>query len=350
VHIAAAHCRRHVDHIKEILMRCPSASALRCIVAALSMLAFGASAQGTGNGQSAFPSKPVRMVVPLAPGGGSDIVGRIVAQALAEKWGQTVVVDNRPGAGGTIGNTIVARSSTDGYTMLVSSSTMAISPSLIRNQPSDIIRDFQPVTLLASQPSIVAVHPRVPANSLRELADLMKAQPGKFAFGSAGNGTASHLANEQFSVAAGVKTLHVPYKSAGLAATALLSGEIQFMVTNMATALPLVKSGRLRGLAVTGTKRVPSVPEMPTAAEAGLQGYEYTTWYAMLLPAGTSKALLTQVHADVVGVIQQPQVRERLAAQGLDVHGTSPQEFAAYLRAEVAKWGGVIQIAGLAAN
>ena len=312
----------------------------------------GVQAQGINGGTQtgAYPVKPVRMVVPLAPGGGSDIVGRIVAQALTEKWGQTVVVDNRPGAGGTLGNAIVARSAADGYTLLVSSSTMAISPSLIKNQPSDIIRDFQPVTLLASQPSIIAVHPGVAASTLKELIGLMKAQPGRLAFGSAGMGTASHLANEQFAVAAGVKALHVPYKSAGLAATALLSGEIQFMVTNMATALPQVKSGRLRGLAVSGGQRVASLPELPTAAEAGLAGYEYTTWYAMLLPAATPAAIVARLHGDVVGVMRQSQVRAQFAAQGLDVHGTSSAEFAVYLKAEVAKWSGVVQVAGLSIN
>jgi len=311
----------------------------------------GAAAPGVlaQNGK-AYPSKPVRMVVPLAPGGGSDIVGRIAAQALSEQWSQTVVVDNRPGAGGSIGNTIVARSPADGYTILVSSSTMAISPSLIKNQPSDIIKDFQPVTLLASQPSIIALHPKVPANSLKELLALMKAQPGKYAFGSAGNGTASHLANEQFAVVAGVKTLHVPYKSAGLAMTALLSGELQFMVTNMATALPQVKAGRLKGLAVTGSQRETSVPDIPTAAEAGLAGYEYTTWYAMLLPAGTPRAIVAKINADTVNAIRQPQVRQRFAAQGLNVHGNTPQEFGAYLRAEVEKWGGVVRLAGLTVN
>lgn len=334
-------------------MRClPQSASCRTIVvfAALVMgFSSGARAQDINGGPqaAAYPVKPVRMVVPLAPGGGSDIVGRIVAQALTEKWGQTVVVDNRPGAGGTLGNAIVARSAADGYTLLVSSSTMAISPSLIKNQPSDIIRDFRPVTLLASQPSIIAVHPGVAANTLRELMELMKAQSGRLAFGSAGIGTASHLANEQFAVAAGVKALHVPYKSAGLAATALLAGEIQFMVTNMATALPQLRSGRLKGLAVTGGQRVASMPELPTAAEAGLAGYEYATWYAMLLPAGTAAAVLARVHGDVVGVIRQPQVRAQFAAQGLDVHGTSSAEFAAYLKAEVAKWSGVVQVAGL---
>jgi tripartite-type tricarboxylate transporter receptor subunit TctC len=305
-------------------------------------------AEGTANAARAeYPVKPVRMIVPLAPGGGSDIVARIVALALADRWGQAVVVDNRPGAGGNIGNILVAKSAPDGYTMLVSSSTMAISPALYRDQPVDIVRDFQPVTLLASQPSIITAHPAVPAKTLKELIALMRAQPGKFTFGSAGAGTASHLANEQFLVAAGAKALHVPYKSAGLAATALLGGEIQFMVTNMATALPQVKSGRLKAYAVTGTQRVPSAPELPTAAEAGLPGYEYTTWYGMLLPAGVSAPLLARVHADVAAILREPQTQERFATQGLDVHSTTAAEFARYLRSELAKWSGVVQVAGL---
>ncbi len=311
---------------------------------------FFSAAQGHAADGAAYPSKAVRMVVPLAPGGGSDIVGRILAQALTDKWGHPVVVDNRPGAGGNIGNAIVAKSAADGYTMLVSSSTMAISPALYRNPGADIQRDFQPVTLLASQPSIIAVHPAVPAKSLKELIALMKAQPGKLTFGSAGAGTASHLANEQLALAAGVKVLHVPYKSAGLATTALLGGEIQFMVTNMATALPQVKAARLRGLAVTGVQRVPTAPDLPTAREAGLADYDYTTWYGMLLPVRVPDTLLTKIHADTVGVIRQREARERFATQGLDVIGSGIGEFSAYLRAELAKWGGVVQVAGLTAN
>ena len=328
-------------------MASPFRNTYRIVFAAAFLLAGHAGAAIVP--ETPFPDKPVRMVVPLAPGGGSDIVGRVLAQALTEKWAHPVVVDNRPGAGGNIGNTIVAKSAPDGYTILVSSSTMAISPSLYRNAGSHIIRDFQPVTLIASQPSIIAVHPAVTAKSLKELISLMRAQPGKFTFGSSGTGTASHLANEQFAIAADVKVLHIPYKSAGLAATALLAGEIQFMVTNMATALPQVKTGRLKGLAVTGTQRVPSMPELPTAIEAGLAGYDYTTWYAMLLPARTPNAVVSKVQTDVVGVIRQRETHQRFAAQGLDVIGTSIEEFASYLKSELNKWNRVIQVAGLSA-
>lgn len=297
--------------------------------------------------EPAFPTKPVRMVVPLAPGGGSDIVGRIVAQALAEQWDQQVVVDNRPGAGGTIGNDIVARSTPDGHTVLVSSSTMAIGPALYKNLSSNILTDFAAVTLIAEQPSIIAVNTKVPAKSLPELLALFKAQPGKYAFGSAGNGTASHLANELFKLTAKVDTMHVPYKSAGLASTGLLSGEIQFMVTNMATALPLVRAGRLNGVAVTSPKRVPAAAELPTAGEAGLPGFEYTTWYGMLAPVGTPKPVVVRIYSDLSGLMRQPRVQDRFSAQGLEVRATSPLEFGKYLATEVARWQQVVTAAGI---
>lgn len=313
-----------------------------CIVGAL----FAAQAAPVA-ANGAFPEKPVRMVVPLAPGGGSDIVARIAAQALAEQWDQQVVVDNRPGAGGTIGASIVAKATADGYTALVSSSTMAIGPALYKNIGFDTLRDFAPVTLIADQPSIIAVNPQVPARSLPELVALLRKEPGKHAFGSAGNGTASHLANELFRMSAQVDALHVPYKSAGLASTGLLSGEIQFMVTNMATALPLVRSGRLVGVAVTSAKRVAAVPAMPTASEAGVPGFEYTTWYGMLVPAATPIAVIARMQGDLARQAREPRVAERFSGQGLTVHATSPQDFGKYLSAEVTRWQQVVSAAGI---
>ena len=294
-----------------------------------------------------FPEKPVRMIIPLAPGGGSDIVGRIAAQALAEQWSQQVVVDNRPGAGGTIGNDIVAKSTPDGHTLLVSSSTLAIGPALYKNLSSDVLRDFAAVTLIADQPSIIAVNAKVPAKTLPELIALFKKEPGKYAFGSAGNGTASHLANELFKLSAKVDTIHVPFKSAGLASTSLLSGEIHYMVTNMATALPLVRSGRLHGVAVTSTKRVAAASDMPTAAEAGLPGFDYTTWYGMLVPAATAKPVVARIHSDLAMLVRQPRIQERFSAQGLEVRATSPQDFSKYLAAEVKRWQQVVSAAGI---
>lgn len=294
-----------------------------------------------------FPVKPLRVVVPLAPGGGSDIVARIAGQALADAWGQTLVIDNRPGAGGTLGTSIVAKAPADGYTALISSSTMAIGPALFKNIGFDVLRDFAPVTLIADQPSIIAVNPKVAAKTLPELIALFKKEPGKHAFGSAGNGTASHLANELFKMAAQVNTIHVPYKSAGLATTGLLSGEIQYMVTNMATALPQVRAGRLTGVAVTSTRRVPAVSDMPTASEAGVPGFAYTTWYGMLVPAGTPSALVSRIQSDLSRQIREPRVAERFSGQGLTIHANAPQAFGNYLAEEVARWARVVSAAGI---
>ncbi|MGH8641380.1 MAG: tripartite tricarboxylate transporter substrate binding protein [Burkholderiales bacterium] len=305
-------------------------------------------AQGRdANSLNGYPSKPVRMIVPLAPGGGSDIVARILAQALTQHWGQTVVVDNRPGAGSTLGTTLAARAAPDGYTLLVTSSSHAIGPALYPNLWFDVIKDFREISLIASQPSIVAVNPAVRAQTLKELIALLRAEPGKLGFGSAGQGTASHLANELLLITAGVKATHVPYKSAGLASAALLGGEIQFMVTNMATAVPLVRSGKLRGLAVSSARRVASVPDLPTAEEAGLPGYEYTTWYGALAPTGVQKKILAKVNGDIVKLLQSSQVVERFAAQGLDPQPSTPEEFTAYMKSELAKWGRVVKVAGL---
>ncbi|MEQ1775609.1 MAG: tripartite tricarboxylate transporter substrate binding protein [Burkholderiales bacterium] len=300
--------------------------------------------------QQTYPVKPVRMVVPLAPGGGSDIVGRIVAQALSERWRQSVVVDNRPGAGGTIGNGIVAKAAADGHTVLVSSSTVAIGPALYKNADADVLKTLAAVSLLADQPSILAVNTRVPVKTVQDLVGLMKAQPGKVAFGSAGVGTASHLANELFTASAGVRGTHIPYKSAGLATTALLGGEVQFMVTNMATALPQIRGGRLKGLGVTSAKRVAAVAEIPTVSEAGVTGFEYTTWYGMLVPVGTPAAIIRRIQEDLAQIAREPGVPERFSAQGLDMRFTSPQEFDRYLKSEVVKWEQVVKTAGLQAH
>ncbi len=295
----------------------------------------------------AFPEKPVRMVVPLAPGGGSDIVARIAAQALTDAWGQTVIIDNRPGAGGSIGTAIVAKAPADGYTSLVSSSTMAIGPALFKNIGYDVLKDLVPVTMIADQPSIIAVNPKVPAKTLPELIALFRKEPGKYAFGSAGNGTASHLANELFKLSAKVDTIHVPYKSAGLASTGLLSGEIQYMVTNMATALPLVNSGRLLGVAVTSRQRMNTVPNMPTVSEAGVPGFEYTTWYGMLVPARTPAAIVARVQDDLEKQARDPRVAERFSAQGLTVHASEPADFGKFLSAEVSRWQQVVNASGI---
>ena len=314
-------------------------------------LVFEASAQGVAHASRAdYPVKPVRMIVPLAPGGGSDIVGRIVAIALTDYWSQSVIVDNRPGAGSTIGTGIAAKSPADGYTWLVSSSSIAISPALYKELPFDIRRDYSAVTLIASQPSILAVHAAVPANNLKELIAYAKTQPGKLTYGSAGAGSATHLGGELFKYQGGVDFLHVPYKSAGQATAALLAGEVQMLVTNMASVLPHVKGGRIKALGVSSPRRSTLAADLPTIAEAGVPGFEYATWYGMLVPAGTPKAIVGRVQADTARVLKAPQVQERLTAQGLEILVTSPAEFETYLKAEIVKWDGVVKAAGIKAE
>ena len=294
-----------------------------------------------------YPARPVRMIVPLAPGGGSDIVGRIVAQALSEQWGQAVIVDNRPGAGSTVGTAIAAKSASDGHTVLVSSSSVAISPALYKNLSYDVRRDFTGVTLIANQPSVLAVHPSVPVASVSELVALAKSRPGKLAYASAGPGSATHLGSELLKYAAGIDLLHVPYKSAGQATSALLSGEVQVLFTNMASVLPHTRSGRLKALGVSSTQRSTLAPEMPSIAEAGVPGFVYATWYGMLVPAGTPGPIIERIRSDTAKSIHTPEVQGRFTGQGLDVYGSSPAEFQAYLGAELLKWEKLIRAAAV---
>lgn len=312
------------------------------------------AAQGTApaslNRSPDYPHKPLRMIVPLAPGGGSDIVGRFVGASLAEYWGQSVVVDNRPGAGSTVGTALVAKAPPDGYTVLVSSSSIAISPALYKNLDFDIKRDFAGVTLIASQPSLLAVHASVPANTVKELVALAKAQPGKLTYASAGTGSATHLGSELLKFSAGINLLHVPYKSAGLATNALLSNETQVLLTNMASVMPFVKSGRIKALGISSLKRSALAPDIPTVAESGVPGFEYATWYGMLLPVATPRTIVERLQADTVKVLKAPLLQDRLSAQGLEIIGSSSAEFERYLDMEITKWDKVIRAAGIRAE
>lgn len=294
-----------------------------------------------------YPIKPVRMIVPLAPGGGSDIVGRIVASSLSELWRQPVIVDNRPGAGTAVGTALAAKAPADGYTVLVSSSSIAITPALHRNPGFDVTRDFDAVTLIASQPSILAVHPSLPARSLEELISLAKSRPGRLTFASAGPGSATHLGTELLIHAAGLRLLHVPYKSAGQATMALLSGETQLLFTNMASLLPHVRSGKVRALGISSSRRSALAPDLPTIAEAGIPGFEYATWYGMLVPAGTPQSIKERMYADTAKAISLADIRERFTNMGLSVHASPPGEFARYLDSELKRWSRVIQNAGI---
>lgn len=319
-------------------------AAIGCMPAILLVAPVPVQAQGAAGG---FPARPVRVIVPLAPGGGSDIVARIAAAALGEAWNQTVVVDNRPGSGSVVGTALAAKAQPDGHTVLVSSSSLAISPALYTKLPFDIRRDFVPVTLIASQPSLLAVHASVPAANVKELLALARAQPGKLSYGSAGPGSATHLGSELFRLAGGIEMLHVPYKSAGLATNALLSGEAQVLITNMASLLPHVKGGKVRALGVTSQKRSVLAPDVPTVSEAGLPKFEYLTWYGMMAPAGTPKAIVDALQRDTARSLRAQAWSERFTRQGLDVLVTAPAEFSRFLAAELVRWDTVVRKAGI---
>jgi tripartite-type tricarboxylate transporter receptor subunit TctC len=305
------------------------------------------AATGTAATAATFPNRPVRVIVPLAPGGGSDIVARIAAAALGEAWGQTIVVDNRPGAGSVVGTSIAAKAVPDGHTLLVSSSSLAISPALYKDLPYDLRRDFMPVSLLASQPSVLAVHASVQAATVRELQALAKSQPGRLAYGSAGPGSATHLGSELFRLAAGIELLHIPYKSAGLATGALLSGEAQVLLTNTASVLPHLKGGKVRALGVTSLKRIALAPDIPTLAESGLPKFEYLTWYGMVVPAGTPKTVVDVLYRDTEKALRQPAFLDRFTQQGLDVLVTAPAAFGRFLESELQRWDTVVKKAGI---
>jgi tripartite-type tricarboxylate transporter receptor subunit TctC len=294
-----------------------------------------------------FPNRPVRMIVPFAPGGGSDIVARILAEGLAERWKQSVVVDNRPGAGSTVGAAIAARSPADGYTVLVTSSAIAFSPSLYKPLPYDTNRDFAAISLIARQPSILAVATAVPTKSVKELIGLAREHPGKLTFGSAGIGSATHLGAELFRYSARIDMTHVPYKSAGLAMTALLGNEVQVLLTNTATVLPHLKAARVRALATSGRTRNALVPDLPTIAESALPGFEYDTWYAMLAPRGIASGVVQRFSTDSADVLNAPRLAARFLGQGIEIVASTPDALAHFLRSEIAKWGQVIRAAGV---
>ncbi|HMH19017.1 MAG TPA: tripartite tricarboxylate transporter substrate binding protein [Burkholderiales bacterium] len=299
----------------------------------------------------AYPSKPIRFVVAFPPGGGTDIIARSIAQKLAERLAQQVVVDNRPGASGNIGTDIVAKSAPDGYTMLMGSAgPLAINASLFASMPFDPVRDLAPVTLAASTPNVLVVHPSLRATTVKELIALAKAKPGEINFASSGHGTPAHLAGELFDSMAGVKMIHVPYKGAAPALADLLGGQVQIMFSTMPPALPHVKDGKLRALAVTSLKRSPAMPELPTVDEAALPGFEANTWHGVLVPAGTPVPIIARLNREIVAILHLPDVVERLSGQGAEAQGSTPEEFAAYIKSETLKWAKVVRESGAKAE
>jgi tripartite-type tricarboxylate transporter receptor subunit TctC len=298
----------------------------------------------------AWPSKPVRLILPFPPGGGTDILGRLIAERLTAGLGQPVVTENRGGAGGNVGAEAAARSAPDGYTIVLVAPSLAISPSLYSKLNYDPVRDFAPVSLVATVPNVMITHPSVAANTLAEFIRLAKTKPGGMNFGSGGSGTSNHLAGELFNIVAGVKLVHIPYKGVNLAMQDVLSGQIHFVVIGVPAAAPHIKAGRLRALALVAPQRSAALPEVPTVAEAGLRDFEVTTWYGILAPAGTPRPIVTRLNAEIVRVMQAPEVKERLAAMATDPVTSTPEEFAAYIKKEIAKWGDVVRKAGLKAD
>ena len=298
-----------------------------------------------------FPAKPVRMVAPYPPGGTSDIIARILGQKFFETWGQQIVVDNRPGANGSIGCDLAAKSPADGYTLLVGNMTpIAANPSLYSKLSYDSIRDFAGVSLVAAGPNVLVVNPSLPVKSVQELIAYAKANPGKLNFGSGGAGSPAHLAGELFKTLTGVSMTHVPYKGTVLSVSDLIAGQVQLVFSDAPPAVPHVKSGKLRALAVTGAKRTPLLPEYPTVAEAGVPGFELDNWWGILVPAATPKTLVARINTDLVKIMQTADVKERFANFGVEaIHGT-PAQFDAYIKSEYAKLAKIIKASGARAD
>jgi tripartite-type tricarboxylate transporter receptor subunit TctC len=315
----------------------------RLLICALLLgLASALPAAAQGN----YPGKSIRFVVPFAPGGGTDLIGRFIAQALSESLGQPVVVDNRGGAGSTLGTDIVAKSPADGYTLLLGNISLAFNATLYAKLPYDAQRDLAPITLAAVQPNIVVIHPSLPAKSLREFIDLARASPGKYNYASAGVGAGTHLAAELLKLLTKIDLVHVPYKGTGPALNDLVGGQVNMMVSTFASALPYVKNGRLRAMGVTTPKRSPAAPDVPTLAEAGLPGFDYSTWYGLFAPRGTPGPIVDKLNATTHQVLARADMKARFDSQGVDPLTSSPQELAAYLKSETLKWGKVVKATG----
>jgi tripartite-type tricarboxylate transporter receptor subunit TctC len=307
-------------------------------------------AAGTAYAQApAYPSKPIRMVIALAPGGGVDTTGRYIAQKLNEAWGQTVIADNRPGAGGTIAAEVVARAAPDGYTMLMTSAGITITPSIMKLN-YDPAKDLLPVTMAVVSPGVLVVHPSLPVKNVKELIAFAKARPGELFFSSSGQGSAQHLTLELFSQMAGLKMTHVPYKGTAPSITDVVAGRISLTVASVISTRPMFTTGKLRALAVVGPKRTPALPEYPTIAESGVPGFGVENWYALFLPAGTNKEIAVKIQREVARMVNDPAARKLLLGQGLDAIGNTPDEFAKVYHEEIARWAKVVKAVGVKLN
>lgn len=314
------------------------------------MLLIGLGASGSVAAQD-YPTRPIRLVVPFAPGGGTDLLARTLAQKLNEAWGQAVIVDNRSGGTGAVGSVLVAQAAPDGYTLiLVTSSTHAISPNFFRKPPYNPVKDFAPVTLVANAPEIVVVHPSVPANSIKELVALAKAKPDTLNYASAGTGTIGHMAAELFKVVTGTKITHVPYKGTGDAIREVLGGQVQIMIGAPGAVIQHVRSGKLRALAACTRQRLPEIKDIPTMAEAGYPAVEASNWYAILATAGTPSAVTSKLNREIVRIMQSPEIKEMILRQGYEATTSTPEELGNLIKTDLAKWNKVVKATGMPIN
>lgn len=293
-----------------------------------------------------FPSRPVRLVVSFAPGGSVDVVARLLGQKLSEKWGQQVMVDNRPGAGGNLSAEIVAHAPADGHTLYLCSASFVVNPSLYGKTAYDPVGDFAPVSLVSLVQNVLVANPRVPAESVRALVALAKARPGQITYASTGSGTSGHLVMELFKSMTGIDLVHVPYRVVGQAQSDLIAGQVLLWFPTAPGALPHINAGRMKALAVAGAQRSPALPAVPTVSEAGVAGFEASTWYAMLAPARTPRRIVERINVDVVAILKQPDVQERLPGLGIEIVGSSPEELARHVKSEMPKWARVVKQSG----
>ena len=319
----------------------------RVLVCVLGVLSSGVATLGAAAEE--YPTKPIRMVVPLAPGGAADLLARIISNDLSQRLGRSVVVENRTGGGGNIGSEYVARAPRDGYTLLTAGIPQAIGMSLYKNLDYDMGKDLAAITEGATFPSIIAVHPSLPVKSIQDLIALAKARPGALNYG-ANTGSPNHLAIELLNMAKGVKMVHIPYKGAGPVVTDLIAGHIQIASLGLPPALPMVQAGKLRGIAVTGAKRSAAVPDLPTVSESGVPGYEVNSWYGVFAPAGTSPAIIARLNKEIIAGLKTPEVSRRLVDLGAEVAVTSPEQFQQLVRDEIQKWAKVVKASGARAE
>jgi tripartite-type tricarboxylate transporter receptor subunit TctC len=329
-------------------MKTQLATALALVMGAQLAGPAGAAAAEAGEAARAYPSRPVRLIAPFVPGGPTDIVARVVAQKMGDNLKQSFIVDNRAGAGGSVGMELAAAAAPDGYTLVIGGSgNLAVNPALNPKLTYSPLKDFQPLTQTTAGPQMIVVNPALAAKTPQELISLAKARPGKLNYASGGVGTGTHLGVELFKLSAGIDIVHVPYKGTGQALTDVISGQVQMIMSSMLPGVPHVKAGRLRGLAVTSAKRSSIYPEMPTLAESGVPGFETTSWHGILAPVRTPKPLVARIHAELVKMLTQPDVKATFAAQGMDVVASSQDEFATYIRGETAKWTKVVKAIGI---